>query len=72
MQVRFFFKVDTHSKAKVLRKVSFALELDAYDYCSPELKKTLDGPRAALKDAQVGCRDICPDGPYQMGHGEAW
>eukprot|EP00199_Chlamydomonas_sp_CCMP681_P000977 CAMPEP_0119108676 /NCGR_PEP_ID=MMETSP1180-20130426/15598_1 /TAXON_ID=3052 ORGANISM="Chlamydomonas cf sp, Strain CCMP681" /NCGR_SAMPLE_ID=MMETSP1180 /ASSEMBLY_ACC=CAM_ASM_000741 /LENGTH=509 /DNA_ID=CAMNT_0007094321 /DNA_START=16 /DNA_END=1548 /DNA_ORIENTATION=- len=50
--VRFFYKVDTRSKAKVLRKVSFSLELDVYDLCAPELKKTLDGPRAAYKEAQ--------------------
>uniref|UniRef100_A0A7S0WQE3 Ubiquitin carboxyl-terminal hydrolase n=1 Tax=Chlamydomonas leiostraca TaxID=1034604 RepID=A0A7S0WQE3_9CHLO len=50
--VRFFYKVDTASKAKVLRKVSFQLELDCYDYCSPELKKALEGPRAAYKEVQ--------------------
>jgi hypothetical protein len=32
--------------------VTYPLELDAYDFCSPELKKALDGPRAALKDWQ--------------------
>jgi ubiquitin carboxyl-terminal hydrolase 14 len=36
-------------KAKILKKISYGLELDVYDNCSEELKKTLDGPRAALK-----------------------
>ncbi|GFH32787.1 ubiquitin carboxyl-terminal hydrolase, partial [Haematococcus lacustris] len=49
--VRFFYKVDTQSKAKVLRKVSFQAELDTYEFCSPELKKALEGPRAAYKAA---------------------
>ena len=33
-------------------QVSFGLELDVYDLCSPELKALLDGPRAALKAHQ--------------------
>ncbi|KAL6755985.1 hypothetical protein V8C86DRAFT_2658752 [Haematococcus lacustris] len=49
--VRFFYKVDTQSKAKVLRKVSFQAELDTYEFCSPELKRALEGPRAAYKAA---------------------
>lgn len=47
--VRFFYKAAVQQKAKVLRKVSYGLELDVYDFCSPELKQQLDGPRAALK-----------------------
>lgn len=50
--VRFFYKADVQQKAKILRKVTFPLELDCYDYCSDELKQKLDGPRQTLKDMQ--------------------
>eukprot|EP00798_Chlamydomonas_sp_ICE-L_P028982 gene28982-32170_t len=54
--VRFFYKVDTQNKAKVLRKnkakVLCKMELDCYDFCSDELKKQLDGPRQAYKEYQ--------------------
>lgn len=33
-------------------QVSFTHELDVYEFCSPELKQTLDGPRAAYKAHQ--------------------
>lgn len=32
-----------------LLQVSYTLELDVYDFCSDELKATLDGPRSAYK-----------------------
>ena len=35
-----------------MAQVSFGLELDVYDFCSPELKASLDGPRAAFKAHQ--------------------
>ncbi|KAF8058875.1 UBP7 [Scenedesmus sp. PABB004] len=50
--VRFFYKADVQQKAKILRKVTFPLEFDAYDFCTPELQAQLAGPRAALKDYQ--------------------
>ena len=31
-------------------QVSYQLELDCYDFCSVDLKKELDGPRAAYKE----------------------
>ena len=49
--VRFFYKTDVGQKAKVLRKVSFPMTLDAHDWCSDELKKALEGPRAAASAA---------------------
>eukprot|EP00775_Hariotina_reticulata_P002882 gene2882-3173_t len=57
--VRFFYRADVQQKAKILRKVTFPLELDVYDYCTSDLQKQLAGPRAAYKDyqdklAQVG------------------
>lgn len=33
-------------------QVTFPLELDVYDYCTPELQQQLSGPRTALKDYQ--------------------
>lgn len=49
--VRFFYKTDVGQKAKVLRKVSFPMTLDAHDWSSEELKKALEGPRAAASAA---------------------
>lgn len=43
---------DNQQKAKILKKVPFSLEFDAYDFCSDDLKKELEGPRAAHKEAQ--------------------
>eukprot|EP00271_Cylindrocystis_brebissonii_P010536 TRINITY_DN2673_c0_g1_i1.p1 TRINITY_DN2673_c0_g1~~TRINITY_DN2673_c0_g1_i1.p1 ORF type:complete len:535 (-),score=142.19 TRINITY_DN2673_c0_g1_i1:261-1865(-) len=43
--VRFFWKRESQQKAKILRKVGYPLILDVYDFCTPELKSTLDGPR---------------------------
>lgn len=37
---------------QVILQVAFPMELDVYDFCSPELKVKLDGPRATLKDEQ--------------------
>ncbi|KAK9908278.1 hypothetical protein WJX75_005397 [Coccomyxa subellipsoidea] len=50
--VRFFYKVDTRQKAKILRKVVFPMVLDAYEFCSDAYKKQLDGPRAAWQAAE--------------------
>lgn len=49
--VRFFYKADVQQKAKILRKVTFPLVLDVYEFCSDELKATLEGPRLAQKGA---------------------
>jgi hypothetical protein len=43
---------DNSQKAKILKKVPFSLEFDAYEFCSDGLKKELEGPRAAFKEAQ--------------------
>ncbi|KAK9836436.1 hypothetical protein WJX74_000563 [Apatococcus lobatus] len=47
--VRFFYKADVQQKAKILRKVVFPVLLDLYDFCTPDLKRQLDGPRDALR-----------------------
>ncbi|KAG8481850.1 hypothetical protein CXB51_027195 [Gossypium anomalum] len=39
--VCFFWKRESNQKAKILRKVDYALELDVYDLCSDELRKRL-------------------------------
>lgn len=55
--VRFFYKADVQQKAKILRKVTFPLLLDVFDFCGDELKAELKGPRIAYKeveDARVG------------------
>jgi ubiquitin carboxyl-terminal hydrolase 14 len=49
--VRFFYKADVQQKAKILRKVTFPLVLDMYEFCSDELKASLNGPRLARKEA---------------------
>ncbi|ONK69988.1 uncharacterized protein A4U43_C05F29040 [Asparagus officinalis] len=50
--VRFFWKRETKQKAKILRKVDYPLELDVYDFCSDELRQTLQGPRQILRDSE--------------------
>ncbi|KAG2428656.1 hypothetical protein HXX76_011361 [Chlamydomonas incerta] len=50
--MRFFFRRDNQQKAKILKKIPFSVEFDAYEFCSEELKKELDGPRLAYKEAQ--------------------
>lgn len=43
---------DNQQKAKILKKIPFSLEFDAYEFCSDALKKQLEGPRQAFKEAQ--------------------
>ncbi|CAI5480774.1 unnamed protein product, partial [Closterium sp. Yama58-4] len=43
--VRFFWKRESQQKAKILRRVTYPLVLDVYDFCTPELRAKLDGPR---------------------------
>lgn len=49
--VRFFYKADVQQKAKILRKVTFPLLLDAFELCGEELQAALQAPRAAFKEA---------------------
>ncbi|KAK9066192.1 hypothetical protein SSX86_013513 [Deinandra increscens subsp. villosa] len=48
--VRFFWKRESNQKAKILRKVDYPLELDIFDLCSDDLRKTLEAPRQMLRD----------------------
>ncbi|KAH7547191.1 ubiquitin carboxyl-terminal hydrolase 6 [Ziziphus jujuba] len=50
--VRFFWKRESNQKAKILRKVDYPLELDVYDLCSEDLRKTLEAPRQKLRDEE--------------------
>lgn len=49
--VRFFYRADVQQKAKVLRKVTFPLELDVFEFCADELQRALEGPRLAYKES---------------------
>ena len=46
--VRFFWKQETKVKAKIMRAVKFPLELDVYEFCTPELQEKMKVPREAL------------------------
>jgi ubiquitin carboxyl-terminal hydrolase 14 len=48
--VRFHYKEKEKINAKILRDVAFPLRLDVYEFCSDELKKKLDPPRAKLTE----------------------
>lgn len=54
--VRFFWKRDTQKKAKIMRKVTFPLELDILEFCTDELRSKLvpvrDRLREVLKDEE--------------------
>jgi ubiquitin carboxyl-terminal hydrolase 14 len=55
--VRFFWKNDTKQKAKILKKVTYPIDLDVYDFCSDKLKTALSANRRVLsdeKDAELG------------------
>jgi ubiquitin carboxyl-terminal hydrolase 14 len=50
--VRFFYKADVQQKAKILRKVTFPMLLDLFDFATEELKTALKAPRLAYKEAE--------------------
>jgi len=50
--MRFFYKQDTQSKAKVKRPVKFPFALDMHDYCVPELQKKIYAYRERKGEAQ--------------------
>ena len=75
--MRFFYKPGTGgqpgNKAKILRKVAFPAELDAFEFCSDELRAALEAPRAALKeweDEQVELKKRAPK-QQKLGNGSA-
>ena len=44
--VRFYWKQDIQAKAKIMRAVTFPVQLDMYEFCTDELKKELDPARS--------------------------
>lgn len=46
--VRFFWKVDTQKKAKILRKVVFPMRLDVLSFCTSELQAELSAHRSNI------------------------
>ncbi|KAF9586085.1 Ubiquitin carboxyl-terminal hydrolase 14 [Lunasporangiospora selenospora] len=50
--VRFFWKPTEQVKAKILRKVKFPLELDASQFCTPELQSKLLNTKDKLRELE--------------------
>ncbi|KAF9919144.1 Ubiquitin carboxyl-terminal hydrolase 14 [Lobosporangium transversale] len=48
--VRFFWKANEQVKAKILRKVKFPFELDASQFCTPELQSKLTNTKVKLRE----------------------
>lgn len=48
--VRFDWRKDTNKKAKIMRKVTFQEELDALEFCTDELRKSLIPIRDKIRD----------------------
>jgi ubiquitin carboxyl-terminal hydrolase 14 len=56
--VRFFWRKDTQKKAKIMRKVTFPMELDAVEFCTDELKKKLIPVRDAIREVRKEVEDV--------------
>ncbi|KAB5559809.1 hypothetical protein GE09DRAFT_1114499 [Coniochaeta sp. 2T2.1] len=56
--VRFFWRRDVQKKAKIMRKVTFPQELDAVEFCTPELKKALIPVRDKVREIRKDEEDI--------------
>lgn len=56
--VRFFWKRETQKKAKIMRKVTFPLELDIVEFCSDDLKKALIPVRDKVREIRKDEEDI--------------
>ncbi|CAB03610.2 ubiquitin C-terminal hydrolase Ubp6 [Schizosaccharomyces pombe] len=50
--VRFYWKASIGKKAKILRKVKFPFELDAVEFCTPELSQKLIPVRDKLREIE--------------------
>ncbi|KAF9986239.1 Ubiquitin carboxyl-terminal hydrolase 14 [Modicella reniformis] len=51
--IRFFWKVNEQIKTKILRKVKFPLDLDASEFCTPELQSKLVNTKAKLRELEA-------------------
>ncbi|KEQ91449.1 hypothetical protein AUEXF2481DRAFT_69797 [Aureobasidium subglaciale EXF-2481] len=56
--VRFFWRKDTQKKAKIMRKVTFPMELDAVEFCTDELKKQLIPIRDRIREVRKEEEDV--------------
>lgn len=57
--MRFFYKVATQQRAKIMRRVSFTHQLDMFEFCSKDLQAKLRAPRKAydeIADAKAGIK----------------
>lgn len=51
-KVRFYWKQEARVKAKIMRNVTFPVNLDVYDYCTDSLKAKLDVTRKKAREAE--------------------
>ena len=56
--IRFDWRRTTNVKAKIMRKVTFPLELDAVEFCTEELRKSLIPIRDKIRDIRKEEEDI--------------
>lgn len=56
--VRFFWRKDTQKKAKIMRKVTFPMELDAVEFCTDTLKKQLIPVRDKIREVRKEEEDV--------------
>ncbi|KAF2458389.1 hypothetical protein BDY21DRAFT_363279 [Lineolata rhizophorae] len=56
--VRFDWRRDTSKKAKIMRKVTFPMELDALEYCTEDLRKALVPIRDKIREIRKDEEDI--------------
>jgi ubiquitin carboxyl-terminal hydrolase 14 len=56
--VRFFWRKDTQKKAKILRKITFAHEIDISEFCSDELRQKLIPVRDKMRDLRKEEEDV--------------
>ena len=56
--VRFFWKREARKKAKIMRKVTFPLELDVLEFCTETLKKQLAPVRDKVREIRKDEEDV--------------
>jgi ubiquitin carboxyl-terminal hydrolase 14 len=56
--VRFFWKRETGKKAKIMRKVTFASELDVVEFCTDKLRKQLVPVRDKVREIRKDEQDV--------------
>ncbi|CAD7694739.1 unnamed protein product [Ostreobium quekettii] len=61
--VRFFYKTGANVKAKILKKVSYPLNLDLFNFCTEALQEQLKGPRARVQEERNKAAGGAPGEP---------